>query len=1238
MNNYSSSQARANTANIQNDVEQVTGQPIRVYPFKIVSGLNYLSNRGLSGIGTNPGNTYPNQEQGTTTNIDYGAYTDLSLIYSGNRPIIAYWFGVMSATMNADGTITENINATQDENGNWVPNMFSNPLTALARDSSKNDATQWKDMEQQNPWKNVGVIDYSFAPNHTYTHQLDNVECGIYEMVYNYSCISNEWNPSFQEINEFIYFIIDIRYPCPIALRISGVSPHYRPDGVFQWADIQFQSINQYFNTSSYSILSYVKFGAINDAYCFPKEIIVDGELKTIINPNFLLASQAGVDSVCIKNNSLVAHLGTLIYGHPYVPFQEQNGVLTRTNEADRYLLPLSFQAPINDNIVSKHSLVHSSYSLAMNMVVVSEQLWGSWRQTKEIYNPIQNFTYQGGLAFAGGDDSNNALYAAINNILNPGNTSDLTSQINTAIAPNQTAFSNWGSGNLQVVMFSNKKNWSLDILQTQSWQPIGSTTTGTGFYLYGANVNTIGTWDFRFTHLTSAVPAADWAVYLANGVNDAITAAADIFSAGYTPNTQQTSEIGLLSSLSNGALAQGDFVQPNVAFVLNSMSMKNVHMLEVNYRDGIVYTNTNRGHGGFLNMIANWMSGIADKIIGYTPGQVQFFMNTAARSYNLFIPSSLLPLFQAYLDPSGNNYNAIPLDIFNNSYDNNTAVGQLQYMSGLQFSLTDTYYGLNYTEIAIFDIPSYQLLTTQYWGKLPKDSKQLPTNLNGSSSLSVDTLTLSSSASGYVNIPWNSFAFFVQPAANVNGSSFVIDEINVKQLGQSNLHITYLKNNPNGKLITVGEEWVANNAKVMKNNAYIDNDFDYYVYDEYNTTFASNVSPYIALEYAPLAANPVSTSAVPTYTLPKGQSRGTYGLDANATIKGVSFASNTTHWHNDLKDYYKNKFTANLQGNQNYKDYNVKTNAIGVETINGWTCPIGEWFTSAWSYGFGWGAAENSNYWTWENGGSMNDTTYLNQCQQAPKNVSKGYLTGTELISNCLLMNFSIIANQEGPSYDGQCCEITDTVYYETIHLVFNIEYLITQTLHQWEYSANTSYTNYYCLVPENYTDDDINNIPIPSNLPTNKNFVLIYDGTNTHMLSFGAATPIKNWNLYGYLQQSFPSNNDQVNTNGTGNYGPNNVSGIGLYNTTTFLNGGGCVNMLCVEQPGLNGTSPYNEVDFTDYDGNWYESSSTVGGADSGTPQIQLWGCGTGKPFPTSATTIYGGKTFKLVMIVLK
>ena len=1214
MNNYANNQARANTSNIQNDVEQVTGQPIRVYPFKIVSGLNYLSNRGLSNIGTNPGQSYPNMEQGTITNIDYGAYSDLSLIYSGNRPIIAYWFGVMNATMNGDGTITETINATLDSDGNWVPNMFSNPLTAQAVDSSKSDATQWQDMEQQNPWKNVGVIDYSYAPNHTYTHQLDNVECGIYEMVYNYSCISNEWNPSYQEINEFIYFIIDIRYPCPIALRISGVSPHYRPDGVFQWADIQFQSINQYFNTSSYSILTYVKFGAPNDAYCFPKEIIVDGELKTIINPNFLLPRQGGVDSVCIKNNSLVAHLGTLIYGHAYVPFQEQNGVLTRTNEADRYLIPLSFEAPINDNIVSKHSLVHSSYSLAMNMVVISEQLWGSWKQTKETYNPIQNFTFQGGLAFAGGTDfsSNTVLYDTISKILNPNGDGTLNNQIMKILSPCQTGYFAWGSYNLQSVIYSNRSNLPLDILQIQQWQAIGSSNNpdGVGFYLD----NDCMTFDFRGSGLVASLANSEWEtliplVELPNIINTA----ADIFNLGYTPNTQGNSEIGYLTALSNGSLAKGSFILPNVAFTLNSMSMINVHMLEVNYRDGIVYTNTNRGHGGFLNAIANWFSGIADKITGYTPGTAQFFMNTAARTYNLFIPSSLLPLFQQYLDPNAKtNYNAVPLDIFNNSYDNNTAVGQLQYMSGLQFSLTDTYANTQNTN----------LYTTKDWGKLTKDmfsSSALTYNITNFSVIGEQT---------QFTFPAQSFAFFLEPVQNANNASFVIDEINVKELGQSNIHLSYFKK-VNGKLVSVGEEWAASNAKVLKNNAYIDNDFDYYVYDEYNTAFESNVSPYIDLQYTPYPAQ-VNNVVAPTYELPSGASRGTYSLNANAPMLGIVVQGfDKSNW----ADYSNDGNT-----NYNFPSFTVSNGTCyGIQTV---ACGSNDgWYTTSLTQGNSFGSS-SSTYIANNQVITIDNTGYINRCSAAPTNTNDRYLTATEYAYNIILNNMSMIGNGSGYPYGwGQCLACSDYVYYDIREIVFSFNTLLSSVQNQWAYTKNTKYTNIMCLVPADYTDDQINAIAISSDLPS-ENFIGFYDGKTLYPLGIGGSIkqPASLWNnAYGYMINSQPSLGDYAFPNDVNNV---SASSCAFFETITWFNSGGIVSVEALDQPifsKTNGGVLVNSINMGDY-----SSNATVGGTTGGTyQQIALaeYFYPNAIPYlPTTATSQYKGNKYKLVMIVLK
>lgn len=861
MNNYVNNQAQFLTDTIQNYQEQVIGEPIRVYPFKIVSGLSYMSNRGMTELGTNIGSTIPISNQTLLTNAPYGSYSDMSLLYAGNKPIIAYWFGTTTSSIATNGSITTTINAKQDANGNWIPQKFKNPFTATISGNDVNGNPIYEE-DTTYPWKECGVVNFSFNSQQGKNQTLDNVETATYQTIYNYSLISNTWLPSFQEVNEFVYFIVDSRYACPIALRISAVVPHTTPDGLFQWSEIELESVNQYFNTSDRSILTYIKFGAVNDGYCFPEEVIENGQRITRLNMNLLNPQYGGVSSVCIKNNSMVAQMGTLIYGHPYVSFvANENGVLSKTTQPDRYLIPYQFEPPIADSIVSRQSFVQSSYSLAMNMCVISEQLWGSWKQTKEIYNPIQNFTFQGGLTFAVKDvlnkTSNQVLYDSINQILNPGTNASNYRSIITQNFPGKEGI--WGSGNLENIILSNAYNYPLDILQKQTWEDAQENSIK-GFALpltpSGASYSS---WDFRNLFLT-------WG-FIKNGVSQI----ADLFNAGYQPSTQTTSELGYLNALANGNMnAQNLYsISPVVAYILMSMSMRKTHTLEINYRDGIVYTNTNRGHGGFLNMIANWMSGIADKITGYTPGTAEFFMNTTARTYNLFVPSSLVPLFQTYLNPSGNNYNAIPLDIFDNSYDNNTAVGQLKYMSGLQFSLTDKYNSKQPDKQG-----NFQLDTLGWTG-----------NYNPS------TTTLKAEQQLYYNnkdgetlyVPNNSFAYFESPAEPIE--RYVIDEINVKQLGQSNLHLTYLTN-VNDKLLSSGEEWIVNNAKVMKNNSFIDNDFDYYAYDEYNLSVQDNSQPFFNLQYAPISPS------VPTFStefpLNPNANVGFFGLKSTSTFKGV--------------------------------------------------------------------------------------------------------------------------------------------------------------------------------------------------------------------------------------------------------------------------------------------------------------------------------------------------------------
>ncbi|MBQ6628227.1 MAG: hypothetical protein IJH65_05350 [Methanobrevibacter sp.] len=80
----------------------------------------------------------------------------------------------------------------------------------------------------------------------------------------------------------------------------------------------------------------------------------------------------------------------------------------------------------------------------------------------------------------------------------------------------------------------------------------------------------------------------------------------------------------------------------------------------------------------------------IEDIIGGYTPGFSNFFMNTYARTYNILLPHMVTMLAEQYINPTNAVYNAIPLDIFANTNQNNTSVGQLKYLSGYQYILTN--------------------------------------------------------------------------------------------------------------------------------------------------------------------------------------------------------------------------------------------------------------------------------------------------------------------------------------------------------------------------------------------------------------------------------------------------------------------------------------------------------------------------------------------------------------------
>ena len=1034
--------SQAVNAWIQQQTKHIEGQPVRVYPFKIVSGLSYFTNKGQKPLGSNPGNTNINPDN-TATNDDYsvsagsntetssyGAYSGVTTMYSGAKPLICYWFGVTECTIGSNiipnqsqvqALQTKIQNAIQNEDwelettlnqqlakltNSTASNRISTVIHAHAIDVASSltvgevitnayftpdqRPNPFNNNEWEFPWKELGLQGFSISSGkEQHSETLDNLKIACYDTTYDYTMFSNSWVPNFQEINEFVYFIVDVRCACPLALRISSVEPHYDPNGILQDCTINFSSINQYYNNNGRNVLTYVKFGGVGDGYAFPMETFWTPpganmpELITVIDPNLLNNSMGGVNQIEVKNNSLTGQFGALVYGHPYEPFQaysmqveQPDGTViteivpAKTTYADDYLLPWKFTAPCTDIIDVASENVHSVYDLAMNMLVINEQVWGNWKSTKEYYNITQNFTFQGGLAFddptvskqevenpntgTSSEEWISTIFGAENNVFK--NTQTIgTAQYNTWVS-NNPAFRSlgdkgYGSMNIATVLLSNANGYSLDKLcdVDAKWPLILDTTkTISGFALPQNAII-----DLRSTGFTAGLYESlgidqvegfyGAGKFIITGLEMAQASLDLYYSQGFMPPDTTSGEIW---ALQNEDASQYGSISPTRFFVLNSFSMINTHQLEINYRDGIVYKNTDQGHNGLINDFLDMIGSIADKWMGYTPGSANFFMNTYARTYNLLLPHMITMLAEQYINPTNAVYNAIPLDIFANTNDNNTSVGQLKYISGYQYVLTNWFLTTNNTRaqstvqmrhpaIGTTDSNGNFQAGTRYVNPLDPDwnnnnawttaDTSKPTiplvHVEGSNNAYTSGTAYEYAVQDYANktvgkvsVPYNSLIYFqdtMEPlASNTQGHiSYVIDEVNVKQLGISNLHITYWKEVPTGESVnstqngqayatydlqSVGEEWIENTSKMMNNTSYIDNDIDYYIYDKENSKVADNCEPYLAFQFPPdpmVYAGKLST-ATTTNDMTPNMPHIIYPKK-NATCTGVSFKNN---------------------------------------------------------------------------------------------------------------------------------------------------------------------------------------------------------------------------------------------------------------------------------------------------------------------------------------------------------
>lgn len=787
-------------ASVKSGEFQGTGEAVRIYPFKIVSGLYYQTNKGSRPLGTNLGIVTKLTDDNYVESVGSGNFTSVNLIHNGNDPIISYWFGVKNSVVSEDTNGFQKISETIQLDENLEPVEFTNPF-----DSNRS----------VRPWKDCFIINFNISTNASPTSkELDNQEVALIDQSVSLSVASQSWYPSLQEINEFLYVILDPQAFSPIFLKIQTVEPHINPETKqFQYCDISFVSVNDYFSQTGKTILNYVRLGEVGDAYAFPKEFFdSQNNLRTTVNENFTqkftIGNETGITNMQVQNNSLTAPVSIEVWGRPFEEFQKTTNAdgsttLSRQLGASRLLFiqESGFLTPEFDSN-NPMGTTTENYSFWNSALVINQQIYKDWSTTKEYYNPNTAWTFEGGIAFY---SSSNPLFKTYQNL--------------TGFEAPRLQI---GTQSIEQLNATNPQNYPL--------------SSNKGF----------------------TIP---WGLYTidarGNPLFGAVLFFTDILKLNYAPVVSDiTNPFSYFSNIPVATVSASRILNMNL---FSTMFMEK---LPITYRQGITFTSDNSNKLGVFGFLQDIMGGIKNWLQGYDDGWNVFHLETSAQSINLLLPTELINIVGQYMNPTNGIYNAVPFDIFQNNYERNTAVGQLTYSSGFRFKLTDEYKtkdGSLYNSLSI--------------GQDKLNTGETPTNINA---------VIGGVSGSFLSTSLSNF-----DTANIsgNGKGYIIDQVNYKHIGKSNLQIKYFANNAttDDNSIENQREWIQNNAKVRDNALFWSNRFMYYTYDQFNTSIETNINSYPQVSPLPPAPSSVPSAPViddgPLYTNSIARKTYKYGL-----------------------------------------------------------------------------------------------------------------------------------------------------------------------------------------------------------------------------------------------------------------------------------------------------------------------------------------------------------------------
>lgn len=295
------------------------GKKINVYKFKKVSGAIRLTNEGERGL------NYSNDSFRQTTNI-----------YTGRNPITVVWEGSTKLIVKENNKIIK-----ETKIGTYYELYFNSPNnTQLVVD-------------------NVNIL------NKDYVNSYINRDITLY---------SYDWNPSDNDILDYVYLIFDKRNQSLQWLEISSIEPYYHENTKKHiYTTINFENVNLKYSRTGKTLIDFIQLGAIGEGYCFPKE---DKEGNVSLDQDKLLRTNQGVNQIQFDFNGGTGNSSFLFWG------RRKEKLVNGEIEIDtpHILLPLRINFPKSGEFFYNQPNLNS-YAI-INALPTKNGIWASYKES----------------------------------------------------------------------------------------------------------------------------------------------------------------------------------------------------------------------------------------------------------------------------------------------------------------------------------------------------------------------------------------------------------------------------------------------------------------------------------------------------------------------------------------------------------------------------------------------------------------------------------------------------------------------------------------------------------------------------------------------------------------------------------------------------------------------------------------------------------------------------------------